>query len=624
MYPVGMIRTIVLLSLLATVADETPFKASETAVLSTLRSGHPRLIVLDDELARVRQLIRDDPAVGKVYDDLRKSAEKMLDEPTVVYKLVGPRLLTQSRRCLQRVYTLGTMYRLEQDRRFALRAEKEMLAAAAFPDWNPRHFLDTAEMCHALGVGYDWLYDVLSPESRSAIRAALVEKGLEPGRGGYRRKVWWTRTGCNWNQVCNGGLTIGALAIADEEPELAAAIVSNAAELIRIPTARLAPDGGWDEGPGYWNYAMRYTAYYLAAIQTALGTDFGISKSPGLAETGLFRIYAIGPTKLAFNFADAETAASDAPQMFLFARLFDRPVYAWHQRRFGTGTASTSALNLLWYDGRGTDADAAALPLDAYFKNIDVVFFRSAWNDDNALFVGFKGGNNRANHSHPDLGTFVLDALGRRWAIDLGRDYYNIPGYFSPEKRWTYYRLRTEGHNTLVIDGENQDLKAAAPIISYGSTPARAFAVADLSAGYAPRARRVQRGVAMLDRKRVLVQDEIEVDAPLNIEWTMHTTANVKIDGPLATLSLDGRQLRVRAALAAAGAAWQVRPVNLEPPQLPTKNVRKLVLRVKATPPRTRFAVLLAPVLAGEGGVAQIDLLPLADWPRAWLAEHRK
>jgi hypothetical protein len=37
-----------------------------------------------------------------------------------------------------------------------------MLAAAAFSDWNPSHFLDVAEMTAALAIGYDWLYEEVS------------------------------------------------------------------------------------------------------------------------------------------------------------------------------------------------------------------------------------------------------------------------------------------------------------------------------------------------------------------------------------------------------------------------------------------------------------------------------
>ena len=32
-----------------------------------------------------------------------------------------------------------------------------------------------------------------------------------------------------------------------------------------------ACDGGWLEGPGYWNYATIYNAYFLSALKTALG-----------------------------------------------------------------------------------------------------------------------------------------------------------------------------------------------------------------------------------------------------------------------------------------------------------------------------------------------------------------
>lgn len=614
-----MQRTTVFVSLLVlfpamapmTRAEAPAAQPSEDRILSTLRTGHPRLILPDDQLPRVRELIQSDRGARAIRDELRTAAEKMLDEPTVVHKLIGPRLLQQSRNCLTRVYTLALMYRLTDDKRYAQRAEKEMLAAAAFPDWNPKHFLDTAEMSHALGIGYDWLYDVLSPESRAAIRTAIVEKGLKPSLPIYGKPSWWAAASHNWNQVCNGGMTVGALAVADEEPKLAAYILTKAAASIRLPTARLAPDGGWDEGPGYWDYAMSYTAYYLAAMQTALGTDFGLSKSPGLAETGLFRIHSVGPTHLMFNFADGGAGVGNAPEMFFFARLFDRPVYAWHERRMRHGA---EAADLFWYDPRGTDAEGFALPRDARFTNVDVTFLRSAWDDPNAVFVGFKGGNNAANHSHLDLGTFVLDAAGQRWALDLGGDEYNMPGYFG-KQRWTYYRLRTEGQNTLVINGENQDPKAKAPIVAFASSPDRSFAVADLTAAYAKSATRVRRGVAMLNRKRVLVQDEIEAAAPLDVEWGMHTTAKVRITGDTATLSQQGKELRLRAFPAGVG-AWEVHEVTPEPPQRPLKDTRKLILRVRTAPPLTRMGVMLTP--GGDRADRKtVSLQALDDWAAA-------
>jgi len=575
-------------------------------VLATLRPGHPRLIILDADLARVRRLIESDAEVRQLRDRLRSAADDMLDDPPVVHRLIGPRLLHQSRLCLDRVYTLATLYRLEGDPRYAQRAEKELLAAAAFPDWNPSHFLDTAEMSHAFGIGYDWLFDYLSPASRRAIREALVEKGLRPSAELHRRRSSRVRGTNNWNQVCNGGMTIGALAVADEEPDLARFIIEQAADGIRIPTTRLYPNGGWDEGPGYWGYAMSYTACYLAAMRSALGTDLGLSQTPGLDVTGLFRIHFVGPTGHTFNYADAGSAAGNAPQMFYFAQIFDRPVYAWHERRM---RARNSALDLLWYDPRGTRADLLALPRDAWFRNVDVVFLRSAWDDPDAWFVGFKGGDNQASHSHLDLGSFVLDALGCRWATDIGPDDYNLPGYFG-NKRWTYYRLRTEGQNTIVIDGANQSPRGKAPIIAFDSKPSRAAAVADLTQAYAEQAGRVRRGVALLDRNRVLIQDEIDTNRPITVDWGLHTPADVRIEGPLVTLRQKDRTLCLR-NLEAKGGSWSCGPVPIDPPQKPAEGVRKLILRLRVEPPGARIAVLFA-----GSPDASAPIIPLDDWVR--------
>jgi len=560
-------RTIVALSLLAYGAllclqvGGVAAAPSLPGLLQSLRPSHPRLLATASEVERVRQMIHSEPLARAWYAALRARAEKMLDEPPVTYQLIGPRLLTQSRRCLERVYTLGLLYRLDGEPRFAERAKRELFAAAAFKDWNPSHFLDVAEMTHAFGIGYDWLFEVLSADERATLRVAIVDKGLQPSfvdtlPSGARGYTWWLRVTHNWNQVCNGGLTIGALAIADEEPELAERVLRRALETIKLPMGSYAPDGGWEEGPAYWHYATSYTVYFLAALTTALGSDLAelqaLLRMPGLAVTGDFRLHATGPLGRTFNYADASDRLEAAPELFWLARQFNRPLWAWHERqRHGTPQAT----DLLWFDPRGEGAKAAHTPLDTLFKGIDVAFFRSAWEEPQALYVGFKGGNNRANHSHLDLGTFVLDAHGYRWAVDLGGDNYNLPAYFGAQ-RWTYYRLRTAGHNTLLINGGNQATTARAPLIAFHTTPARAFAVADLTAAY-PMTQRVWRGVAMLDRERVLVVDEIEAAQPVDIVWSMHTPAAIGLDGASAVLKQGAATVQA-AIIAPAGATFAV------------------------------------------------------------------
>jgi len=506
---------------------------------------------------------------------------------------------------VRRVYTLATVYRLEGDERFAHRAVKEMLAAAAFKDWHPSHFLDTAEMTHALAIGYDWLYDVLSPQERETIRRAIVEKGLREAERVYRGAGWWSRSQHNWNQVCNGGITLGALAVADEEPELAAHIVHKACLSVQIAMRQFAPDGACVEGPGYWNYATIYNVLMLAGLETALGTDFGLSGFEGFSVTGDFPIYSLGPTRRAFNFADAGDRQRPAPQLFWLARKFDRPLYAWYEREY---IAGDSPLHLWWFDPRGQQPDG--LPLDRHFRRADVVMLRSAWHDPRAVFVGFKGGSNAVNHSHLELGTFVLDADGVRWALDLGPDDYNLPAYFG-SKRWTYYRLATQGQNTLVIDGKNQDPRAAAPIAAFRSTPELALAVADLTAAYAGQAESLRRGIALVDRKLVLVQDELSGTVGSEITWQMHTEAEIDTAGNEAVLRLGGETLRVR-VLEPKGAALRVAPAAPPPPQNQNRGVRKLLIRLPGQAGPLRLAVLFIPGSVAESSLPALK--PLDAW----------
>jgi len=576
-------------------------------VLKTLRPGHPRLLVLDADLARVKQAVENDPVARRWRERLLGDAEKMLKEQPIQRKLIGPRLLDKSRTALQRITTLAGLYRLDGDRRFAERARKEMLTAAAFEDWNPKHFLDVAEMTNALAIGYDWLFGFLSSEDRATIRTAIIEKGLKPSLPVYEKNRWWAKAEHNWNQVCNGGMTVGALAIADEEPALAAQIISDGRASIVLAMRTFAPDGGWPEGPGYWNYATSYNVFYLAALETALGTDFGFKKMPGFAETGLFRIHFTSPTGLTFNYADAGEKAGTAAQMFWLARALNQPIYAGHERAMADSHPHIA--HLLWFDGRSRAPQDDDLPRAAVFRGVDVAFLRSAWGDPNAIFVGFKGGDNKANHSHLDLGSFVLDALGVRWALDLGGDDYNLPGYFG-KQRWSYYRLRTESHNTLTLDGENQDPRAAAPLVAFSASPQRSFAVADMTAAYKSKTTRAHRGIALLDRKQVLVQDELEAAQPVEIVWNFLTKAKIETNGDRATLTRGRAKLEAR-ILSPQGAKFEIISANPPPPQHQQPDVHNLTVRLPAKTTQTRIAVLLSPAGAAE---AAPKLEPLQAW----------
>jgi hypothetical protein len=593
---------------------------SATNILARLKHLHPRLLATAEDFAQLKTQVASDAKLQSWHTNLQTQAKEIMSAAPSRYEIPdGLRLLATSRRVMSRVYTLALLYRLDGEQRYADRAWQELAAAASFSDWNPRHFLDTAEMTHAFAIGYDWLYDVWTPEQRATLQQAMVEKGLTPALKLYRAHSSWTRMHHNWNQVCNGGIGMGALALADVEPQLAGETLHDALESIQLAMAEFAPDGAWKEGPGYWNYATLYNVVFLAGLQTALGTDFGLSQISAFDQTGLFPIYLTGPLGRTFNYADGGDHTVFAPQMFWLARQFNQPVLAWYERQ----TTTPSALDLLWHYPAGANPKAAGLPLDKYFRGAEVAVLRSDWENPQALFVGFKAGDNKANHSHLDLGSFVFDAAGVRWAVDLGADDYNLPGYFGGQ-RWNYYRLRAEGQNTLVINpgqGPDQDPAANTRIIRFESKTKRSFAIADLTPAYRKNARQVWRGIALLDRNNVLVQDEIQADKPIELWWFMHTPASVSIegDGHTATLQQVGAQLRAE-ILSPPGATFQImdaQPLPASPhPERQAKNerVRKLAIHLTGIS-NTRLAVLLVPKPPkGEATGQTPKLSALSEW----------
>ncbi len=603
------------------VAADNPVKppTAQTA-LKTLNKAHPRLILTDKRLAELKELMKRDDLLKKCYKDVLKQADKDCTKKPLVHRIPdGIRLLSVSRECVSRVYALGLAWRLTGKEKYAAKAKENLLAVCAFKDWNPSHFLDTAEMSHAVGVGYDWLFDYLDAESREKIRAGLIKNGLEPGLACYARKSnwWWTKSHHNWNQVCNGGMIVGALAIAETDPKYASGIIPKAVASLPLALGTYAPDGAWPEGPGYWGYATRYTVYGLAALDTALGKDFGLSKMKGLPEAGLFPIYACGPTKLYFNFADvgSNSRRRKIPSLFWLASRYDKPFLADAQREM-LSKYSASPQDFIWYVPAGKKAPTPTL--DKYFRGpVEVAVFRSAWNDTDALFVAVKAGYNQVNHGHLDLGSFEIDALGTRWARDLGKENYNLPGYWTggkDAKRWTYYRLSSFAHNVPVLGGKNQDVFAKTKITKFKTAPSKGFAVIDLTSAYKDFAKKVTRGVAIIgNRKAVLVQDEFDIKKPCEVAWGMTTDAKIVVEKGLAILTRGRKKMTVQ-ILSPAGAVFTVESAEQKPPLKSNKGVKRLMIRLKKQKGNVRVAVFFAPDWPAGKSVKPPTIKPLKQW----------
>jgi hypothetical protein len=521
---------------------------------------HPRLLLLKSDEIALRQRVEADSVWRGVHRAILGECDQMVSLPPLQRIQIGRRLLDKSREALRRVFFLSYAYRTTLNRTYLARAKQELLAVAAFSDWNPSHFLDVGEMTMAVAIGLDWLYADLPETTRATLREAIIRKGLEPSlRPEYSS---WLGKNNNWNQVCNAGMAFGALAVYEHQPTLARQLINRAIRTVPTAMAEYAPNGAYPEGYNYWGYGTMFNVLLISALEKAYGTDFGLSKQPGFLQTADFIVHMAGPTGQVFNFADARAATEVQPALFWFAARRRDPSLLWSEQNQLTDTKQLLRERILpamlvW--GSQLVLNRANVPTQTFWaggRTNPVAMFRSSWTDPQAVFVGLKAGTPSANHAHMDVGSFVMEANGVRWAMDFGWQEYEsleskgvqIWKMTQNSQRWDVFRYTNFVHNTLTVSGKLQQVKGHAAIVGQGNTPAFQYAITDLTSLYSEQLTSARRGVALPEGRYVVVRDELETATqPATIRWTMLTPATVTLTGPnTALLTKDGQTLTLR------------------------------------------------------------------------------
>lgn len=565
-----------------------------------------------------------------------REAQAILPIPPIPYKKDGKRLLHVSRVVLRRVLLLGLHFHLTGDAALATRAQEEMLNATTFADWNPSHFLDVGEMTAALAFGCDWLYDQLDETARKSIVTAIIEKGLRSGLthdGGASAEN-------NWNAVCLGGLALGALAVADEEPTLAAQILDKVKQNNPRGLKVYAPAGVYPEGPMYWGYGTTFEVILIAALQSALGTDWGLSQSPGFLQSGDATRQLLGPTGKFFDFSDGVERPGTEPAMWWYAHALKRPdLLRYDRERMSEYAASTHPpqptteddrllpLAALWWPDADAPDDLTRRPLHWYGPGPNpLAVFRNAWDNPQAMFLALKGGSAALSHAHMDAGSFVFEANGVRWGRDLGmQDYLSLESkgvdlwnMTQDSQRWDVFRLGPFSHSTLTVNGQHHHAAGHAAITHFADAK-DAGAIVDLTPVFAGQAKRVTRGFAFRPDSHVLIRDEIEGLTPGAVmRWAMLTKANVTIGDNAIQATLREAGQTLGASLHSSEAAkWEI--ISAETPvhsyDAPNPGARLLIANLTApVSGKLTVTVTLQPGAAKpmDDTLAQTEL---SQWP---------
>lgn len=590
-----------------------------SGILKTLQVEHPRLLLTDTRLEELKLLSKTDPQLSSYVTKVVAQADKDLVKTPVLHELIGPRLLDKSREAMKRIYNLAFAYRWTGYQKYLTGAVANMKNVCSFPDWNPSHFLDVAEMTHGVAIGYDWLYNDLNPETREIIRKGLVSLGLEEGRKAYFvSNQWWRTDAYNWNQVCNSGLLIGVLAVAETDSTYALTMVPKAIEYLPNALKSYAPDGVWPEGPGYWDYATSYTAYGISALETALGSTFNLTGFDGMSKTGYFPIYTAGPTGYVLNYADAgDKSKLNAPSEFMWlANTYSNNNFSdFVEDQLKTRTPDV--WDIIWY--RPYASSSSSQDLDRYLDGkVSLFCSRSEWNNTNALYVGVKAGYNQANHSHLDIGNFEFDALGERWVRDLGSDDYNLPNYFSTGPtgtRWTYYRIASKSHNVPVLGGVNQNIYATSSFTKYATAVSEPFGIIDFTEAYKDFTTLSKRGVRVVDgRKSVIIQDEFSLSKTCDVMCGITTDATVVLQSSQkAKLTLNGKTLTAR-LLYPPAAAFSVSSAEQAAPQKTNTGVSRLEVKLQSQSGQVKVVMMLSPDWSGIESTYTPIVTQLSSW----------
>ena len=480
-------------------------------------SNHPRVILTKDAEASIKAKIESgsDENVTMLHKLMIDYANSVLNKRDLTYQKVGKRLLDVSVEAANRIIACSYAYRMTGDGKYLTKAEKDINTVCDFKDWNaPTHFLDGAEMAHGVGIGYDWLYNELSKETRNK-----AEKAIE----------------------------------------------SNA----KVMETIYNPDGNYPEGYGYWGYGTAFECIMLSALETCTGSNSGLSEIAGFKKTGKWIMFMEGMNKKAFNYSDcAPSSVAFAPLWYL-AWKFNDPSLVYIEnlklkdgRYNSTGAYKYYPMAIVYADK--LNAGKVQAPSDHVWSGNGinpVALVHGDWSfSDSDKFLGVKAGRANYSHGHMDVGSFVYDAMGVRWSADLGLQSYStienviagMGGNFSDfgqnSLRWDVFRYNNFNHSTLTINNAKHKASAEAKITKVIDEETSKGCKVDMSDILSDQCDKAYRTVTIENNKDLVVVDEISAKYNLQakVRWTMVTTGQPTVEKDRIVLKNGGKTMYLK------------------------------------------------------------------------------
>ena len=435
---------------------------------------HPRLYYDPSSLGHLRQWLASDTAANAALKDGGEEllAADFISEPVA---MSGPgqqqNFFAPGDQMSEMGLTLGLLYHLTGDKRYAEKLREAMIYYAGYARWTASGFprrsppwhseLATTKFGFGYAAGYDALHEFLSDADRKKIAEVMVNKAILPTLDDWvspgTRIHSLDSMGHNWWGVCVSGAGLCALALLGDDPRARQWI--NAVDAgfkqwfdyrgnvlqNRVPTFQRS--GPSYESVGYTDYGVHeYLNYRLAWQNTYPGRKAEhIEPLDHLARYFLHTLYPTSDGFYTVNFNDSSLEQdSTALILQLIACGLGTPEAGRYLELVRTGSRGTMLSLLRQYPGT---AAAVEVPNSCAYPNMGWAMLRSSWESD-ATLLAVKSGYTW-NHAHADAGSFVLFKGGTPLIIDSGHCAYYQPEYT------TYYR-QSKAHNVILFNGSGQ------------------------------------------------------------------------------------------------------------------------------------------------------------------------
>lgn len=505
--------------------------------------AHPRIMIYDQSFAELKAKARD-PFLRPSWLKIKHTADGLIEKTSETYDTplldeTSGSSLSRARTMRDRVLALALSYRLTGEIRFKYRLWSELSRVAdqsIYPNWGTYYRgIDNSEMSFAVAIGYDWLYNDWTAAQRQTLQAALKRNTIDRARTYFDNNMWWTTPVkfSNWNFVGNAGFIAAGLALGKDmgHEDLIEGVLQDSLASLKRGLGWFDSYGGNPEGLGYWLYALNYLSIAVESLKTAAGDDEGILDHEGLRQTGRSYRGLISNTGFAFGYGDSGCCGSRSHILQWLGTEFDDPMLLDYANEPTAGNVEGAFGYFLFFREIPDSVDFTAIEPVVYYPHPRAVVLRNNWTDPKDMYLAIKGGDNQSSHIHLDQGTFNFQVDAFPWFEELGIGNYGLPGYFddraSPDSpAYDYYRIRTEGQNTVVLNpGEEGGQRVNARSEIWGLNKDEKHGVVNLTNPYDKYASTFLRGFAFIeDGKYAIIKDHISgAKQAINYKWMAHT-----------------------------------------------------------------------------------------------------